>query len=271
MSLHHLLVLILSLTATAVSAEKPAQQYELEAYGKIEIGPDGTVHKLELDNSLPKAVRHLIDANVAKWRFEPILVDGRAVIASTRVSLDLVAKPVGNDEYQMSVAKVFFGAPDADKKNKLPLYPRRAVKTRLEARVLLELKLDAEGRVVGAHPYQTSLSRVEIPLVARGLRRLFEEASVEAAKTWRYELTEIVDGRPTESYVVVPISYKIYEGSNHEHSGQWQAFFPGPVTPAPWSAARELAESDTNTLDDGVAMSLDSRFKLLSDVEGKAL
>ncbi|MET0935039.1 MAG: hypothetical protein ABWX83_03570, partial [Luteibacter sp.] len=52
---------------------------------------------------------------------------------------------------------------------------------------------------------------------------------------------------------------------------QWRAYLPGPITPAPWVDASSLAAVDTDALEDGRSAAVNSRFRLVSDVLGKAL
>lgn len=271
MSLPRLLLLSLSLVASTAAAEKPVPEYELTATGKIEIGPDGAVHHVELDDGLPKAVKQLIDANVATWKFEPVRVDGRAVIASTRLTLEIDAHPTGKDEYRLEVGAVRFGTPQSRGKITPPRYPQDAIRAGVGARVLLQAKLDAQGNVVAAHAYQTSLSKDGKPKLVERFRKRFEEVSLAAVKSWQYDVMELVDGEATGMTVMIPISFELTESPKRTAANQWQRYIPGPISPAPWVDAESIASADTDSLADGSAAALDSRFKLLSDVEGKAL
>ena len=77
----------------AVSAATPSQDpgtvlreatYELTVHGELYIGPEGTVTDLKLRSAdLSPEIAAMVDRQVRKWRFEPILVDGRAVNAKT--------------------------------------------------------------------------------------------------------------------------------------------------------------------------------------------
>lgn len=61
-------------------------------------------------------------------------------------------------------------------------------------------------------------------------------------------------------------------GEPAKHEGEWKAFIPGPVHPAPWMDAGSVAvQHDVSGLADGQALSMSSRFQLKDDVIGKTL
>lgn len=265
------LLLSLCLFAPIVHAEKPAPEYDLTATGQIEIGPDGAVHALELDEGLPKSVRQLVDASVAKWKFEPVTVNGRAVIARTRLTIQLAALPAGGDDYRLEVESVHFGTPQSRGNIVPPRYPQDALRAGFGARVLLHAKLDAHGKVVAVHPYQTSLSKGDYALREQRYRSTFEAASIAAVKTWQYDVGELVDGEATGITVVIPVDFAIVSHPHASTDNLWRRYIPGPISPAPWVDSQSVAATDTDSLPDGSAAAVDSRFKLISDVIGKTL
>jgi hypothetical protein len=70
--------------------------------------------------------------------------------------------------------------------------------------------------------------------------------------------------------MMVPVSFQMYPGSTASRN-DWRAYLPGPISPAPWVTEDSLARVDPNELEDGEAAALESRFRLISDVIGKAL
>lgn len=263
------LLLSLLLIVPLAQAKSPAPSYSMDATGKIEIGPDGAVREFEIDPGLPKAVRGLIKESVPNWRFEPVLVAGRAVVARTRMTLELSAHPSGDDQYRIQLDNAWFGTPQQRGKIKLPRYPKEAMRAGFGARVLLHAKLDAQGNVTDVHAYQTSLSRDGYTGTVNRLRERFEAASLLAAKQWKYDPAELIDGEASGITVTIPISFELTPMDDAEN--RWQSYIPGPITPAPWVDANSVAAQQTDGLADGAAAALDSRFKLLSNVIGKAL
>jgi hypothetical protein len=257
------LSLFLALPALAGDTKAPAP-LELSVYGQIEIGPDGAVLSHQLDKGVNPAVRALVARHVERWRFEPITDNGKPVIASTRMVLELSALPLGDDDLQLRVDDVRFGVPAQRGPRKAPVYPRAAIKDRLGARVLLALQLDEAGKVIAAHPYQTSLSKDLSDSRAQRMREQFAAASVKAALSWQFTPAERVAGNAMGASVKAPVTYTI-------DSNGWQSYIPGPLSPAPWMAESALAGSDDATLKDGDLAALDSRFRLQGSPVGEIL
>lgn len=262
-----LLALLFALLAVRAPAAEQAQaEFELTAHGEIEIGPDGSVLTHRIERGLSAIITKLVEKNVRTWRFEPILVEGRPVIAKTTMQLALQAKPTPEGDYALTLENVWFGVRKANSANVPPNYPLKALRKSLGARVLLVLQLDSAGRVLAAHPRQTSLNRRFIKEArAQEWREVFEAASVKAALTWSYAGSDLIGNQPSGGYVLVPISYQVAA------ENEWQGFFPGPETTAPWESESGLLAGDPEAVDDSSAVALNSRFKLLTDVEGKAL
>lgn len=266
------MLLVLSLLASPAWAQKPKPEFAMSAGGELVIAPDGTVRTWKMDsNRLGEEVQALLQRNVEQWRFEPILMDGKAVTARTRMTVELEALPQG-EGYLLKVARVWFGSLQSRGTVKPPSYPNSAVRAGLGARVLLAVKLDAEGNVVAMHPYQTSLSKWGSEKQAQRWRRRFEQASMNAVKDWKYVPGETIGGVTVGSSVIVPIVFQIANpGEGRRTANVWRGYAPGPISPAPWSDQSSVAALDTGDLADGQAAALDSPFRLRSDVLGKTL
>lgn len=265
---------MLALAPTAAAKERP--QVALAVNGDIEIGPDGLVRSYVIGSKVSDEVAKLVERHVRGWRFEPILVDGKPVVAKTAMHLELTGDPVGDaDDYKVTIANLWFGEPKMHGTMKPPHYPRIAVAGHVEARVLLSLRLDDTGSVADVDVYQTSLGvRTRSEHEAQSWRREFERASVAAARDWHFDLSQTVNGKPMGGNVMVPVSYFLCQMPCRKdgNDGRWRAYIPGPVHPAPWSGATiAAAGAGAASLRDGEALPLDSRFRLKDDVVGKVL
>ena len=177
-----LLFFFLPAVAQAQRGVKP--QLAMTVTGNIEIGPDGNLHAYSLDKGLPPVVEELVEQNLRKWSFEPITVDGRPVIAKTRVRLRLSGEEIA-EGYQLRVENVWFGEPNRTSKVTPPSYPVVAARANLGARVILVLKLDANGKVTDVHAEQTSLgAKAQDERSAEKWRAVFEKPSIAAARHW---------------------------------------------------------------------------------------
>jgi hypothetical protein len=279
MILRHILLAAGCLTsASAFAVAGPsAPTLEMSADGEIQIAVDGHVSDYRLQSKLAPVVASLVDHDVRGWTFEPVVVDGVAVVAKTAMHLDLKAEPDGaKDHYKIRIVNVTFGAPRRSENDQTrpPHYPEAAVSGHVGAKVLLYVRLDDSGRIVDAQPCQTSLDkRTSSENEAERWRKLFEKASIAAAKGWRYDLSEAINGKPIGTIAVIPVVYNVAEfGARKPESGEWKAYVAGPVHPAPWSKIEGVADNrGLSTLQDGQALSLESRFRLKDDVIGKTL
>ena len=266
-----LLGLLLVIALPLVAADAPQDAVlEMAVGGTIDIGPDGTVVAHTLDRGLSSAIEKLVASSVAGWRFEPIVENGKPVIASTRMDLKLKAVPVEDDKMRLQVSSAWFGSPKIDQAQMTaPRYPSRAIKQGIGATVMLILRLDDQGKVIAAHPYQTSLNARMPDMRAAKWRKVFEQASITAAMKWQYPIGEWIGGVAVESTVLAPFTYVLTVGKTQ--ASEWQAYVPGPISPAPWVDESALANVDTNSIKPGDAVALGSRFRLTSKLEGEFL
>jgi hypothetical protein len=266
---------LLALVLRPAAAAGTAPVLEISADGEVQIATDGSVSDYRLRSKLVPSVADLVDKNVRSWRFEPVIVDGAAVVAKTAMHLGLKAEPLdGKDSYRIRITEIRFGEPQRNAKMRPPHYPEDAVHAHLGAKVLLAIRLDANGQVLDAQAYQVSLdARTRSEGEAEHWRRIFERASLAVAKDWRYDMSETVNGKPIGTNAIVPVVFTLHElGTPLPSADKWRAFVPGPVHPAPWMNEHPLADNrDLSTLREDEAVSLDSHFHLKDDVVGKVL
>ncbi len=105
-----LLLLLLQMPLAGMAAQP--MTYEMVAVGEIEIGPEGAVQDYKLGDELAPGVRSAVNKNVRRWKFEPILVDGKPVFTTTGMRFALTAVPAERDQYALNVTKVWFGEPE---------------------------------------------------------------------------------------------------------------------------------------------------------------
>ena len=201
-----------------------------------------------------------------------IALDGTPFEVPGVPGLSLRALPNEEGNYTLRLENVWFGVTKPNPRNRPPAYPRSAISARVGARLMVVAKLDARGNVVDVHPYQTSLDRqTRGDGMARRLRGMFERAGLAAVKGWKFTPGEMINGEAIGGSVMVPIWFQITENGRKPSESEWRAYVPGPISPAPWVTEESLAQIDTNALGEGDSASLESRFRLTSDVVGKAL
>ena len=129
--------------------------------GTIEVNPDGSVHGYSLDakDKIPPEIVQLVDQTVTPWKFKPVLVDGKPVLAKAVMALRIVAEQAQPKQFEISVHETSFGnaaatalhscqpgaclvyADDNDK----PTFPEDMVRAGASSRVYVTVKIDREG------------------------------------------------------------------------------------------------------------------------------
>jgi len=276
------IALALVLVGGAAVAATPGQRpevvqtqatYEITVDGDLQIGTEGRVTDFKLrSRDVTADIAALVDKQVRSWRFEPILVDGRAVNAKTSLALQLTLSPIAGG-YTLHVANVRFGNPVRRSRNlRPPTYPMVARRGGVGAEVTLILTVDGDGHVSEVDVESTSLSGKGPHQVMVQWADLFESSAKMAAHRWSFDMTEAIDGHPTGTRVRVPVLF-IMEGME----SKWTAWVP---VPRPGHYAEP---DDDDAGDDGARLAdagsprsqepqaLDSRFHLKDDVIGRAL
>ena len=245
------------LLAGACLASEPSARERVEAStlvdGTIGITPEGKVLAYTLDRPerLQPVVREAIAKAVPQWTFQPVLLDGKPVAAKTKMHLRLVAKPQGDDNYQLSIRSAYFGDQSSSVKHVRqvpPRYPQQAIRARLGGTVYLLLRIDREGKVLDAVARQVNLDAIASDHVLKQWRELFADVSLRAARQWTFSPAKPDD--PAVRDVTVPVAYATREfgSARPDTYGQWERYVPGPVEPAPWFDADKMLSGGADAL-----------------------
>lgn len=261
------LIALFAALLVAVAANASGRVATLSASGQLEIGPDGRVLSHRIDERVQAPVATAIARTLDSWNFEPVLEDGRPVIAVTRMHLTIEAIERSADEVALRVKDVWFGDSLKLAETRPPRYPIDALRAGLAAQVIMALRLDEAGRVVDAHPYQTSFAPGVSSQQARRFRSRFENVSLEAVRHWRYS-AEL--GKPGGATVLAPITFTIQRTEQNHRPGHWSVWEPGEIVPPPWKTG-QTASLSAHSLTEGTAMLADERIRLLTDAGGSVL
>lgn len=246
-----------------VPASASATPLDVRIKGRIQIGPDGGVVDYRLSQHVPAVVEDVLQATVRGWKFEPVVIDGRAVNAETGILLMLDAWPKGGG-LALRVRGVAFGAHEGTAVMTPPHYPPAALRDGIEGQVVLLLRVDAEGDVLEAAVEQTSLSeRVKARHFDTYAGQL-EAAALGIARGWRFGVSERVDGVPVGGTLRVPVVF--------QRSREIGGLRAGELRTAPWrSGPASDSQAGLPALAGGETQSLDSVFRLLDTVVGVEL
>ena len=255
------LALAFAASATA-STPTPApgvseQLITMRLYGKITIDPQGQVHEYHIDSKMPKEVEELLAKAIPKWRFEPVLVDGKPALAQSPMRVVVAAKAERN-HYVLRIDNVLFrpntkedfaaeraaervAEPRATRVEALemapPVYASKLQNAGIEGIVLVVVKIELDGTVSDAIVSQTSLFNVTgRPSDLERARAQLERSTLAAARAWRFKV------HPSEADALagkaqlrrVPVEY--YRGSLSKgdgFAGSWRHEFRSPYQKSP--------------------------------------
>lgn len=245
--------------------------------GHVDIDRAGrvTAYELEQPEKLPGYVVNLIAGSVPTMRFEPVEVDGAAVLARAKMTLRLVAKPEG-EQVQLSIRSAHFGdesaLPDEQRVTRVqmdpPRYPMEALRVGGKGSVYLLLKVGRDGSVEDVVVEQTNLRSLGTARQMERVRASLEKASVSAARRWRFAPPVAGEEADDPHWALrVPVEYYIDDDAEPDY-GQWMAYHPGERAPPPEWAEADAPGFSPDLLAAGRPHSARSRFRLLNMPEG---
>jgi TonB family protein len=233
-----------ALVAAAAGPAAVRKQVEMSMLvtGTIDIGPDGGVraHVLDGREALPPVVATLIDGALPQWRFEPQQIDGKPIIARTKMSLRIVAKRQVDDSYIVGIRGYSFGESGGVPGETVtsdhlppPAYPEVAYRSGIKGTVYLLLRIGRDGKVEEAVAEQVNLTVVGDERQMRLGRDALSRAALNKAKSWLFNPP--TKGKAADApvwSVRVPVSFR-YTDEKLAANGEWEAYVPGPHT-KPW-------------------------------------
>ncbi|HRO64076.1 energy transducer TonB [Thermomonas sp.] len=267
-----LLSFLLAIAATASASAGVIDRSQVESTmlvnGFITIDTNGLVagHEIDTNANLSPELAAFVNKSMERWRFEPVVVDGRVVRARVPMYLRLVAKPAGDGQYTIRIASTWFGAhtgtntgttqavrgaPTATRMVP-PKYPRGAMNRGGKGTVYLRVTFGPDGKVTQAYASQVNLRVLGTPGQMQELRRQFAEASLAAARQWEFAPpTSGEDAGKSEWSVMVPVTY-ILGRETPPKPGEWDSYVPGPMMGPSGEILPQTAASPDALPDSGV-------------------
>ena len=264
--------------ASNVRAMRKQVESTLLVSGKIVIAPDGTVKEYKLDDTraLGAPLEQFLDANIRRWRFQPVVLDGAVVTAEAPMRIRLVAHPQDGGGMQVRIAATWFGeeddgrpATDFPHQGRMtpPSYPREAQMLEAQGIVYLVVSIGRDGKVQQADVERVNLRTLGTEQQMAALRRQFADASLRAARDWTFLPPTTGKEAELDHWLVrVPVDFQMV-GLRQPKPGEWQSYIPDPTVRELPSWARErlrLAGSPEALPDSGVFPLTPSRFQLLN-------
>lgn len=273
-------LLLLSAVASASAQSRAEIKKTLEASllvtGEINISPDGSVERYTLDQpeKLQKEVIGLIDNALPRWVFEPIVRDGKAVAARSRMSLRLVANKRDDGDYQMAIrGATFTGNRDQEASSAwlkqqhmdAPRYPEVAAQAGVGGTVYVVVRIARDGHVADAFAEQTNLRVLGNARDMERWRKIFERASLSAVNRWKFTTPENGNAEADGSWTIrVPIAYEMTTGGTAY--GTWSPYIPGPRALAPWVKPEFARAQDIDAGQGGLPAPVGTGVRLKTDL-----
>lgn len=245
--------------------------------GRIEVNPDGTLHDYALDQpeKLPPVVTDVVDKTIKRWGFT---LSGPATeVVTAKMSLRVVAKPVGEGNMRVSVAGASFSSGGdgathvASDVRKPPHYPESLIRARVSGTAYLLLRIGRDGSVQEAIAEQVNLDQYDTPAAMERYRKALADASLAAARDWTFRAPTAGKEVDDPYWVVrVPVNFDLHEiGTpyNRHPYGSWEAYMPGPRNTPPW-ISKTLANEAPDAVPDGAVGAGDARLRLATPLSG---
>lgn len=237
------MVAVVLAVAGAAQAGKTPDPLRLWVKAAITIAPDGRITSLAWDEKRDavKRIATLLEPRVRALEFEPGQIDGVPVETETTLSLTLLLSETADRGMDVAIADAHTGTIAIDMPP--PMYPKAALYGHKEAEVTLDVEIAADGRL--------SLLGTDYRGGAKGDRKLFEQASIEAASRWTYRV-ERVGGHAVAARMSIPVSFCLEPSSR------------------PWCKSGDSVRktADGRMVPAGEAVALDSVVRLKTDLAG---
>lgn len=242
------MVLALALSAWAAGKGPGAVRKQVEMSmvltGTVRLADDGRVLGLAIDreSEVPAVVSELIRASVPQWRFDRLGQGESGDADGTPMTLRVVARPAsgqGEDAFALRIVSASFGQTRREAMPTVvsappPGFPAAAVSARLPATVYVVALIGKDGQVEDAFAEQVNLRAIGSERQMVAFRKRFADASVAAARRWRFAPPTQGSQVDADRWVVrTPVDF-VFDLPRPVY-GRWEAYVPGPRQHAPWS------------------------------------
>ena len=266
---------LFSLTAMARGPAGVRKQVEssMRLAGTIEVSKEGNVatYALEDAEALPPGVVKFLKHNIENWKFDPVMLEGKAVTVRNKMSILLVAKKAEDDQYTVRLQAASFKPYEVEAAHELmrksmdpPRYPEAAVKAGVTGTVYMVVKVGRDGKVEDAVAEQVNLQVVATENRMQMYRKWLAEASLQAARNWQFTPPTMGDEADAPYWSArVPVDF-LFHGMSELKRGKWHTYVPGPKQPYPWAENEDPGYSPEALAGGGVHMVGGKGLRLLT-------
>ena len=237
--------------AVGTQPKREQAQFSILLKGTVDIRPDGSVdhYSIEGIKELAPSIANMLDKQVSQWKFEPVVVDSKPVVAQTHMSLRLLATPNGDGNYSAGIQSVWFsgggksGQPDVDSGNRFGIrqkaalrYPKDAIDSGMAGTVYAALKIGPDGLVMDVIIEQVNLTVLGTEVEMAKARRILGNNTLASLRKWVFDVPTQGDQAGKPYWVgILPVQYGIAGTEARAKYGEWEKYIPGPRTEIPWA------------------------------------
>lgn len=246
--------------------------------GMIETRVDGTVGSTTIDKpeKLPAGVVDFVQQQVAAWKFEPVVIDGKARPARSPMSVRLVAKRLDDENYSIGIRNANFDGTMPKEGETLtgikmtpPSYPQSVAMSGASGVVYVVVKVGKDGRVSDAIVEQVNLKTVGLESEMAAWRKSLSNAALQGTRKWTFATPTKGELADDEFWSArVPVAFHMDKRFNTAY-GKWEMYIPGIRQTIPWSDEDRPGFSPDGLADGGVYMlGKNDGPKLLTPLDG---
>lgn len=263
---------------TARGAMRKQMESSLLLNGTITVAQDGSViaHTLDSTEALGDTLTKFVNGSIDKWRFEPVVIDGKVVTAKVPMSLRLVATPRDDGKSDVRIASTHFGSSEilpatasVQPRDRMepPQYPYYSRSFGAMGTVYLIVQVGHDGAVVNVDAEQVNLKVIGAAYKMELLRKDFSDAAISAVRRWQFKPPTTGPSANKASWLVrVAVEFVLHsEGEKPRKDGNWESYVPGPRNMnMPWAREELQTAGSPDALSEGSLSDLQQGAKLLN-------
>lgn len=212
-----MLLIAMLLPSMALATDKPKEITTPPIKVQVQVDAAGRLVDITPMRKVAEPFADVIRRTVSGWRFYPARVNGKPVVTTTWLTLELKVQPQDNGNAAVQV--VYFGnGPDVAFTN--PAYPRDMMRAQREARIVVEATVGVDGHL--------SAPKIVDALTSDGgpAREFVNNVLDSARKATARPI--IVDGQPVISHIRMPVSFGVSryrQGADTKPDSDWARLF----------------------------------------------
>lgn len=276
--------------AGAVTASEARRQLEhsLLVKGEIETDAQGEVSSVTVEKpeKFPPGLVDYVTQQASRWKFEPVLVDGKPMRARSAMSLLVVATKLPDKQVSIGIRNASFGRQMPRQGEyvspldmKAPVYPRGLAAKGVSGTVYVLLKIGRDGSVQDAAVEKVNLRVLAKEHVMESWRAALSESALETLRTWRFAIPASGRHADDQAWLVwAPVDFGLYNDNGKrvdangnlttDSYGKWKTYVRGPSQPIRWLLEDRPGFSSDSLEGGGVYMAEDDKGpKLLTPLD----